>query len=171
MNEEFENEPIQLETADPVRAELEKAYRQIAEYKLLLADFDNARKRLLQDAERQRKFAQEPLAHDLLATMDNLDRAIDAGKKAGETGPLAQGVHATISLFLDVLKRHGVTKMAIEQGTPFDPNRHQAVMEQPTNDIAPGTIFQVLQHGFMLHDRVLRPASVIVASEPPAGGV
>ncbi len=54
MNEEFEIEPIPLETADPVRAELEKAYRQIAEYKLLLADFDNARKRLLQDAERQR---------------------------------------------------------------------------------------------------------------------
>ena len=127
-------------------------------YKLRLADFENARKRLLRDAEVERKYAAEPLARDLLAALDNLDRALDAAKKAGDTGPLATGVAATAAQFLDVLKRHGVTRIECGPGTAFDPNLHQAVMQQPTNDFEPGQVVQVLQQGFMLHDRVLRPA-------------
>lgn len=160
-----EQEPIPLDSVDPVRAELEKAFKQIAEYKLLLADFDNARKRLVQDAERQRKYAHESLARDLLGGVDNLDRTIDAAKKAGETGSLLQGVTATVSLLIDVLKRYGVVKIDTAPGAAFDPNKHQAVMEQPSADVPPGAVLQVLQSGFMLHDRVLRPATVIVAAE------
>ena len=77
---------------------------------------------------------------------------------------------ATIGLFLDALKRHGVKRVDVGPGSAFDPNVHEAVMQQPTNDHDPGSVVQVLQQGFLLHDRVLRPASVIVASEPPAGG-
>jgi molecular chaperone GrpE len=148
-----------------VQADLDKAQRQIADYKSLIADFDNSRKRLIQDAERQRKFAHEPLARDTLAAIDNLDRAVAEARKAGDEGPLAKGVQATISLFLDVLKRHGVTRIEIEPGAPFDPNQHQAVMQQPSADVPPGAVVQVLQNGFLIHDRVLRPASVIVAAE------
>lgn len=148
-----------------VQADLDKAQRQIADYKSLIADFDNSRKRLIQDAERQRKFAHEPLAKDALAAIDNLDRAVAEAKKAGDEGPLAKGVQATISLFLDVLKRHGVSRIEIAPGAPFDPNLHQAVMQQPSADVPPGGVVQVLQHGFLIHDRVLRPASVIVAAE------
>lgn len=165
-------EPIAVDAngESTVRAELEKAHRQIADYKLLVADFDNARKRLTQDADRQRKYAHEPLARDLLTALDNLERAVDASKHKGESGPLVQGVNATLSLFLDILKRHGVTRIDAPPGTEFDPNRHQAVMQEPTNDHAPGSVLRVLQQGFLIHDRVLRPASVIVATEPPAGG-
>jgi molecular chaperone GrpE len=73
-------------------------------------------------------------------------------------------------MILDVLKRHGVARMDVGPGTGFDPNRHQAVAQEPTNDYDPGTVARVLQHGFTIHDRVLRPASVVVAAEPPAGG-
>lgn len=173
MNERdmTDTEPIPVDVpataaADPLAAELEQARRQIADYKVLVADFDNSRKRLIQDAERQRKYAHEPLAHDILAAIDNLDRAVDAAARAGEQGSLVEGVKATNSLMLDILKRHGVQRMDAAPGGEFDPNRHQAVSQAPATDAAPaGTIAQVLQHGFMLHDRVLRPASVVVAVE------
>jgi molecular chaperone GrpE len=157
---------------DPValQARVDQLEKQAADYKALIADFDNARRRLAQDADRQRKYAAEPLAKDLLTALDNLDRAVQAATQAGESGALVQGVTATISLFLDVLKRHGVKRVEVGPGSAFDPHVHEAVMQQPTNDYDPGAVVQVIQPGFLLHDRVLRPASVIVASEPPAGG-
>ncbi len=156
---------VPLFDAAALQADLDKAQRQIADYKSLIADFDNSKKRLYQDAERQRKYAHEGLAKDSLAVIDNLDRAMAEAKKVGEEGPLAKGVQATVSLFIDVLKRHGVNRIAVEAGTPFDPNLHQAVMQQPSAAVPPGAVVQVLQQGFTLHDRVLRPASVIVSAE------
>jgi molecular chaperone GrpE len=155
---------------DALRQKLESAERDLDNYKLRLADYENARKRLLRDAEAERKYAAEPLVKDLLGALDNLDRALDAARKAGDTGPLAAGVSATAGMFLDALRRHGVTRIEVGPGTPFDPNCHQAVTAQPTNDFEPGQVVQVVQQGFLVHDRVLRPASVVVASEPPAGG-
>jgi molecular chaperone GrpE len=155
---------------DAVRAKLDATEQQLNNYKLALADHENARKRLARDAEAQKKYATEALARDLLTPLDNLDRALSAARQAGEKGPLAAGVSATASQFLDALRRHGVTRIEVAPGTPFDPNRHEAVMQQPTNDYEPGEVVQVVQQGFLLHDRVLRPATVIVASAPPAGG-
>ena len=70
---------------------------------------------------------------------------------------------ATADQMLGVLARHGVTRIAVEPGTAFDPNRHEAVMQQPSPEHQPGQVVQVLQQGFLLHDRVLRPATVVVA--------
>jgi len=153
-----------------VRAKLDATEQQLNNYKLVVADYENARKRMVRDAEVVKRYAAEPLARDLLIPLDNLDRALDAAKKAGDRGPLVTGVSATASQFLDVLRRHGVTRIECGPGTAFDPNLHQAVMQQPTNDFEPGQVVQVLQNGFLLHDRVLRPTSVIVATMPPAGG-
>src|SRR5579871_4529618 len=108
-----------------VRAKLDATEQELNNYKLELADFDNARKRLLRDAEVERRYAIEPLARDLLTALDNLDRALDAAKRAGDTGPLATGVSATASQFLDVFKRHGITRIDAAPGTVFDPNLHQ----------------------------------------------
>jgi molecular chaperone GrpE len=149
---------------DAVRVRLEATEQELANYKLRLADFENARKRLLRDAEVERRYAAEPFARDLLAALDNLDRALEVAKAAGDTGPLAMGVAATVSQILDVLRRHGVKMIDCGPGAVFDPNLHQAVMQQPTKDYEPGQVVQVLQQGFMLHDRVLRPTSVIVAA-------
>ncbi len=165
MNAETDQIPLDPVMENPLQVELEKAQKQIADYKTLVADFDNSRKRLMQDAERTRKYAHEPLAKDILSALDNLDRAVDAATKAGESSNLVSGVKATQSLMLDLLKRYGVQKMPIESGSEFDPNLHQAVSAVPSEDVAPGAVVQVLQSGFTIHDRVLRPASVIVSAE------
>lgn len=163
------------QTASPnanlmTQAKVEKLEAQVNDYKLLLADMQNSVRRLNDDTARQKKYFVEPLARDILGVLDNLERAADAARKAGETGVLADGVSATIASALDVLKRHSISRIEVSAGSAFDPNLHMAVMQQPTNDVPPGMVVSVLQHGFILHDRVLRPASVIVASEPPAGG-
>jgi molecular chaperone GrpE len=153
-----------------MQARIDQLERQVSDYKLLIADFDNSRKRLTQDAERQRKYAHEPMAKDLLTVIDTLEWAIKSHEHNPDSGSLLKGVNATINLFVDVLRRNGVHKIEIPAGGDFDPNLHQAVMQQPSNDHAAGSVINVLQQGFKLHDRILRPASVVVASEPPAGG-
>lgn len=164
-----EHDPIPAPESEPTadvaaQAKVDQLEKQVADYKMLVADLENSRKRLAADYDRQRKYATEPLARDLLTGLDNLDRAVEAAKKVGDEGPLAQGVSATIALMLDVLKRHGVTRIEAAPGTAFDPNRHEAVMQQPAPEgIAAGSVLQVLAQGFLLHDRVLRPATVIVA--------
>jgi molecular chaperone GrpE len=88
---------------------------------------------------------------------------VQAGKQAGEQGPLVQGVALVQGQLLDALKRHGITVIeAVDQ--PFDPSRHEAIMQQPAPGKTPGTVLQVAEQGFMIHDRVLRPAKVIVAA-------
>ncbi len=130
------------------------------------ADFINYQKRAQRDLADERKYAHGNLAKDLLPALDNLERATEAAKKVGETGPLVQGVAMVQSQVLEILRRHGITRIDA-QGQPFDPNRHQAVMQQPTPGVPPNTVVQVLEQGFLINDRVLRPASVVV-SAPPA---
>ncbi len=152
-----------------LQAKVDQLDKQVTDYKLLLAEMQTSGRRLREDADKQKKYAVEPVVRDLLAVIDNLERAIAEAAKAGDAGPLKVGVIATIAMFLDVLKRHGVKRIDTAQGSPFDPNQHEAVMEQPTNDVEPGGVYQVLAQGYLLHDRVLRPATVIVASAPPSG--
>lgn len=128
------------------------------------AEFDNYQKRNQRDRELERKYAFGPLALDLLPIYDNLDRAVVAAKQAGDAGPLAQGVSMVIGQFLELLKRHGITRIDCE-GKPFDPNLHQAVMQKPDADADPNTVLQVLEQGFLNQDRVLRPAKVIVSTK------
>ena len=129
------------------------------------ADFENYQKRNQRDHAQALRYAQAPLAFDLLTPLDNLERAVAAGKAAGETGPLVQGVAMVQAQILDVFRRHGITRIeALHQ--PFDPNLHQAVLQQPSKDYPPGTVVQVLEQGYMIHDRVLRPARVVVSTAP-----
>jgi molecular chaperone GrpE len=153
-----------LEEIASLKQKLAKAEQQRDDMLRTLADYDNSRKRAARDLESERKFAHSKLAGDLLPAFDNLDRALAAAKQAGENGPLVQGVVATQAQLLDVLKRHGI-KPIESLGQPFDPNLHQAVTMAPSKDQPANTVLQVLQQGFMIHDRVLRPASVIVVAE------
>lgn len=88
---------------------------------------------------------------------------MDAAKQVGESGPLVQGVAATQAQLVQLLGRHGITPIEA-QDQPFDPNKHEAVMQRPSADHPPGTVVQVLQPGYQLHDRILRPASVVVST-------
>ncbi len=154
-------EPATGETAS-LKEALAKAQSQKDDLLRTLADYENSRKRASRDLETERKFAHTKLALDLLPALDNLDRAVAAAKQVGDKGALVDGVLATQFQILDILKRHGITPIE-SQGEAFDPNLHQAVNMLPSKDQPPNTVLQVLQRGFMVHDRVLRPASVIVA--------
>lgn len=132
-------------------------------FKLRLADMENYRKRLLRNVEEEKKYAVEPLVRDLLSAFDNLERAIEAAKAAGDNGPLAVGVSATAAQVLDILRRHGVVRIDCAPGSPFDPTVHQAVAQEASPGIAPGQVVRILHHGFRLHDRVIRPTAVVVA--------
>lgn len=159
--------PPSAPVSEDLHARLEKAEQERAQFLDLAqrtkADFENYQKRIHRDMLEERRFALTPLARDLLPAMDNLDRALEAAKKAGDNGPLTQGVAMVQTQLLDMLKRHGITRIEA-QGKPFDPNVHQAVLQQPTAAQPPNTVLQTLEQGFMIHDRVLRPARVIVAA-------
>jgi molecular chaperone GrpE len=129
------------------------------------ADFENYQKRIQRDLQQERRYSAGPLAQELLPALDNLERALAAAEQGGEKTSLVQGVKMVHGQLLDALKRHGITRMeALHK--PFDPNQHQAVTQQHSADQPPNTVIQVLQPGYMIHDRVLRPASVVVAAPP-----
>jgi len=174
-----ENRPADGEAATAVLEDLEALRERSAsleqerdEFRNLLqrtrADFENYQKRTQRDQAQERRYSHGGLALDLLPILDNFDRAVAAAKQAGESGPLVQGVAMIQNQVLDALKRNGITRIEA-MGQPFDPNLHQAVMQQPSADKPPSTVLDVLEQGFMIHDRVLRPARVIVAVPPTDG--
>ncbi len=130
------------------------------------AEFENYQKRNQKEREQERKYAFGPLVYDLLPVLDNLDRTLAAAQKAGDDGPLVQGVAMVQKQFLEALKRHGITKVDAPRGSAFDPNVHQAVMQRPTAEVEPGQIVDVHEAGYMNQDRVLRPAKVTVSAKP-----
>src|SRR5262249_1303105 len=165
--ENADNGAVPTATIDP--AELEKLQKLAAERDQYLdmaqrvrAEFENYQKRSQKDRELERRYAYTPLIFDLLPVFGNLERTLQAAQQAGEKGALVQGVAMVQTQFLEQLKRHGITRIDA-LGKPFDPNLHQAVMQQPSADVEPNTVLQVLEQGFMNHDRVLRPAKVIVS--------
>jgi molecular chaperone GrpE len=156
-----------LEDLENLRSRLTAVERDRDEFRALLqrtqADFENYQKRMARETQQERRYWNGPLALDLLTALDNLARATEAAQQAGETGPLVKGVALVQNQLLDILRRHGITPIEAA-GQPFDPNKHQAVMQQPSGNLPPNSVIQVLQQGFMHHDRVLRPASVVVAT-------
>lgn len=158
-----------LDDLEALRAKLQSAEQKRDEYLDLAqrarADFENYQKRMARDLVQERRYAQAPLASDLLPALDNLERALAAAEQAGEKGPLVQGVSMVHTQLLDILRRHGVTRIEA-QGQPFDPAFHEAVMQQASAEHAPMTVVQVLEQGYQIHERVLRPARVAVSTAP-----
>ena len=132
-----------------------------------LADAENARKRSEKDRREAENYGGSKLARDLLPVYDNLKRALDSGKEESEaSAALLEGVELTLRELLSVFKKHGIEPISPEVGDPFDPQHHQAMFEAPVPGTKAGDIIQVAAEGFMLHDRLLRPAQVGVSSTP-----
>ena len=133
-----------------------------------LADAENMRKRSDRDRREAENYGGSKLARDMLPVYDNLKRALqssaDAEKDANKA--LLEGVELTLRELLSVFKRHGIEPIVPEVGEKFDPQLHQAMFEAPLPDTKAGDIIQVSAEGFMLHDRLLRPAQVGVSSTP-----
>ncbi|WP_303962657.1 nucleotide exchange factor GrpE [Succinatimonas hippei] len=129
-----------------------------------VAEADNSRKRAEADVERERKYALEKFVKALIPVVDSLDMALEAGKSKAESAEdaMVQGVEATLRLFLKELSSFGVERID-PVGEPFDPNVHQAISMIPSKDVKPNCIVSVMQKGFILNGRVVRPAMVMVA--------
>ncbi len=133
-----------------------------------LADAENSRKRGERDRREAEKYGGSKLARDMLPVYDNLARALEAAdaetreaKKA-----LIEGIELTMRELLNVFSKHGIEIVKPEPGDRFDPQMHQAMFEAPVPDTRAGDIVQVSQVGFLIHDRLLRPAQVGVSSTP-----
>jgi molecular chaperone GrpE len=128
----------------------------------LQAEFDNYRKRVRRDQEYLRLSAAETVVESLLPVVDNLRRAVEATREHGGE-QLAAGVALVQQQLVDTLAGHGLTEIVVEPGVAFDPEVHEAVMTQPSDDHDEGAVVQVMERGYLLHGRLLRPAKVIVA--------
>ena len=135
------------------------------------AETENVRKRYEREKEETAKYAISKFARDIVNVGDNFQRAIDAVPAgAAEREPalksFLEGVTLTERELINILERHGIKRLN-PKDEPFNPHLHQAMMEIPRGDVAPGTIVQVFQAGYIIEDRVLRPAMVVVAKAEP----
>lgn len=123
------------------------------------ADLDNYRKRLTKETEDKVRFANQAVVKDFLPVMDNIEMAL---QHAEEGTPLREGIELTIKSFKDALSKHGVTEINSEIGTIFDPAVHEAIMMDSTAEYENNAITLCVQKGYILNDRVIRPAKVKV---------
>lgn len=170
--EEAATEGTEQQTPDPLEV-LRTENEQLRDRFLrLAAEMDNLRRRTERDVKDAKSYAVTAFARDMLAVSDNLRRALDSvpadAMESGDAGlkALVEGVDMTERAMLSALERHGVRKMEAE-GQKFDPNFHQAMFEVPNPNVPNNTVVQVVQAGYVIGERVLRPAMVGVAKGGP----
>jgi len=159
---------------ETVMADVDTLTRQLDEYETRLgemrevmlrerAELENQRKRLQRDLEQARRFANEKLLADLLPVVDNLERGLAV--EGGDYAALRGGVELTLRELARVMQASGL-KVVDPLGQPFDPERHQAMSMVPSGEHQPNTVVSVMQKGYVLNDRLLRPALVAVSKAP-----
>ena len=173
LNEEVEAEDVDL-TEDPADedgndrvAELEEEVAKLTDRLMrALAEGENLRKRGERDRRDAEIYGGQKLARDLLSTYDNMTRALehitDEQREANKA--LIDGIELTSRELISTFEKHQIVRVAPEKGDKFDPNLHQAMFEAPVADVKAGHIIQVMQEGFKIGDRLLRPAQVGVSS-------
>ena len=157
-------DPMMVEDAlDQLRAERDDMRDR---FMRALADAENARKRGERDRREAEQFGGSKLARDMLPVYDNLKRALDAANEEtrAQAAALIEGLELTLRELVKVLNKHGVSEINPAIGDQFDPQLHQAMFEAPLPGTKAGQIIQVMGEGFLLHDRLLRPAQVGVSS-------
>jgi len=163
-------------TSDPVSDETQRLMAENAALKeqalRFAAEAENTRRRAEREANDARAYAIQRFARDLLDAADNLSRAVEHAPKesadpAVET--LVLGVQMTEKALQTAFERNGLKRVAPDRGAKFDPNLHQAMMEQPVSDLGPGVVVQVMQTGYELLGRLVRPAMVVVTPKAAAG--
>ncbi|HKL69084.1 nucleotide exchange factor GrpE [Salibaculum sp.] len=172
--EDIADEPLSLDELAAEGDEIEALRTENAElkdaYVRALADAENTRKRADRDRREAENYGGSRLARDLLPVYDNLDRALrqDSEEASAFDKALLEGVDLTMRELLKVFEKHGITTIQPQLGDKFDPQSHEAMFEAPVPNTSSGDIIQVSATGFMLYDRLLRPAQVGVSSTPQA---
>ena len=158
---------IDVDLADELQKKLDEALVESQQhYDRLLrvsAEFDNYKKRTIRESDEFRKFANEAMLKDLLHVVDNLERAIDSANDGSDANAcVVEGVGMTRDEILKIFSKYGVAPVEAI-GKPFDPAYHQAIMQEETDAHPENTVMTEMQKGYLLHDRLLRPAMVVVA--------
>ncbi|MBU2866717.1 nucleotide exchange factor GrpE [Pacificibacter marinus] len=175
LNAEFDMEvddPIDFLGEDVSEEEIEKLRAERDEmrdrFMRAMADAENSRKRSERDRKEAENYGGSKLARDMLPVFDNLKRAVDTitDEQREAQAALIEGIELTMRELLNVFKKHGIDALAPEVGDKFDPNIHEAMFEAALPGTKAGDIIQVMNVGFMIHDRLLRPAQVGVSSTP-----
>jgi len=125
------------------------------------AELENFKRRMLREKTEALRFAAEPLVRDLLPVVDNLERALEHADRNDQS--VVDGVRMVLGSLLDVLERHGVRRIEAE-GQPFDPSRHEAMAQVESDELTPSQVVKQHHRGYLLHDRLLRPALVTVSA-------
>ena|SRR5262245_4514837 len=162
ITREVGQEPSAASEVDELRAQLADKQDRLLR---ALAEADNIRRRAQRDRDDYVRYASESLLRDLVPVLDNFDRALAAARQDGGGSGLREGVELIQRELLKVLERAGVTRYSA-LGAPFDPNRHEAVARVVNPQVTPHTVVDETLPGYMLHQRVLRPALVSVAVPP-----
>jgi len=155
--------PLDAAPADELRAAIAARDQYLDHLQRLKAEFENYRKRVQRDNEALVLRAGEGVLESLLPVLDNMARALESAERH-EEGQLIKGVELVSGQLRAVLESHGLDEVPAAPGLPFDPNVHEAVAAQKSADYPEGLISAVLESGYLLHGRLLRPARVIVAS-------
>lgn len=134
----------------------------------LQAEMENLRSRTAREVNEERRYAALPIVRDLLPVVDNIDRAIEAAEQSGEATPLLEGFKLVRQQVLTILEQHHC-KTIPAVGEPFDPQVHEAILQQPSDEQPANHVLQETQTGYQLHDRVVRASQVIVSTGPAAG--
>lgn len=154
---------------DELRRKLEEKEKELKEHHdrflRLAADFENYKKRAAKEKEEWTKFANEDLIKAILPFIDNLERAVSHAEKIADTGVLIEGVRLTIQQLLQALNRFGLSSFE-SVGRPFDPSVHEAMLVVETEKHEPNQVVEEFQKGYLLNDRLLRPATVSVSKSP-----
>jgi molecular chaperone GrpE len=154
---------IQQEESEDILVKKDKEIKQLQDRILrMAAEIENTRKRLERERSEGISFANDSIIRGLLPVIDNLERAVQHGEKETNCQSLLEGVRMTLKSVGDVLERFGCTSFE-SLGKSFDPKYHEAVMQQESTEHPEKTVIQELQKGYMLHDRLIRPAMVVVS--------
>jgi len=143
----------------PVKQEMQEEMLRVK------ADADNFRKRMEREKENFCKYATEKVLEDIVPVIDNLELGLEHAKKVEACKDIVEGIEMTLNILLNTLKNHGLEQIKTEVGEPFDPNYHEAMAEQEREDMEPGMVSTVMQKGYKIKDRVLRPAKVMVSKK------
>jgi molecular chaperone GrpE len=131
------------------------------------ADFDNFKKRAAREKEEAIKYANSSLLERLIAIVDNFELGLTAAKNEGESSPIYSGMNMVLKQLSDFLSESGLQPIDAE-GQRFDPNLHEAIAHEPSNDVPEGKVVRQMRRGYKLKDRLLRPSTVVVSSGPAA---
>ncbi|HMK52265.1 MAG TPA: nucleotide exchange factor GrpE [Thermodesulfobacteriota bacterium] len=163
LEEERQEKEKEIEELKKKLEEREKEFKEHHDRLLrLAADFENYKKRAAREKEDWTKFANEDLIKAILPFIDNLERAVNHAQKVADTGVLIEGVRLTLQQLLQALNKFGVTSFE-SVGKPFDPAMHEAMLVVETNQHEPNQVMEEFQKGYLLNNRLLRPATVSVS--------